>query len=112
MTMQITDNRIRKNITDKTPRGNLISENSILLTDETIHYHGKIDWDVAKRILKVIYEEGNVKRTNLAMKAGLNYTSCMRYIVWLAEVKWIDLQNDNQIKLTSSGIQMCLCLVN
>lgn len=70
-------------------------------------YHGKIDWNVAKRFLKAIYEEGEIKKTKLAMRSGVNYGTCIRYIKWMEELGWIAIKdNDLQIKISEPGIQM------
>jgi hypothetical protein len=42
-----------------------------------------------------------VRRTKLAMKAGINYTACNRYVAWLAKVNWVSVQ-DGEIGLTKA----------
>lgn len=69
-------------------------------------YHGKIDWDVAKRFLQAIYETGTINKTNLAMKAGVNYGACSRYVRWMEEVGWIVHAEGSRIKLSNLGRQM------
>lgn len=66
-------------------------------------YHGKIDWDVAKRFLEVIRDSSKIKRTSLAMKAGVNYGACMRYVSWFSEIGWIVVDFDNEIRLSDAG---------
>jgi predicted transcriptional regulator len=71
-------------------------------------YHGKIDWDVARRFLCVLYVKGRMKRTNLAMNTGINYDSCTRYISWMKEIGWIEEEKaSNQISLTNIGAFTC-----
>jgi predicted transcriptional regulator len=69
-------------------------------------YHGKIDWDVAKRFLHAIYESGRINKTNLAMKAGVNYGACGRYVKWMEEVNWIVHVEGSRIKLSDAGLLM------
>ena len=70
-------------------------------------HHRRIDWDVARRLLKIVYLDGKIKRTNLAMRVGINYTACTRYVAWMLEINWISLSEDNQVRLTESGLQIC-----
>ena len=53
-------------------------------------YSGRFDWEVAQRILEVIYRERGGARTNLAMKARVNYNTFLRYLRWMENVGWID----------------------
>ena len=70
-------------------------------------HHDKIDWDVAKRFLKVIYLEGPILRTNLAMKTGMNYTGCLKYISWMDEIGWVEVRaGQNDVSLSERGIEV------
>jgi CheY-like chemotaxis protein/predicted transcriptional regulator len=55
---------------------------------------GSFSFDVAKRILDVLGEYGNMKKTNLATKTGLNYNVCLRYIRMLKLLGWLKLDGD------------------
>jgi len=72
-----------------------------------------MSWQVVERILQVFYEHGSLKKSQITMKSGLKYNTCMRYLKWLNEkMEFIqfELNNDNQIKsihLTSQGIFFC-----
>ena len=86
------------------------------LDDETIvksvafiqSYHGKIDWDVAKRMLQAIYRESPIRRTSLSMKSGLNYGAGKRYLAWMEELGWIVISKFQQrVRLTELGMKMC-----
>ena len=68
--------------------------------------HCRIDWDVAKRFLEVLYHEGMVRRTRLAMRAGTNYTACNKYVAWMEEINWVSMQA-GEIRLTEAGVQIC-----
>ena len=70
-------------------------------------HHSKIDWNVAKRFLKIVYMDGDIKRTNLAMRVGINYTACTKYVAWMTEINWIGLSQDNRVRLTEPGLQLC-----
>lgn len=70
-------------------------------------FHGKIDWDVAKRLLGALYSEGSLRKTNLAMKAGINYSACSRYVAWMAEISWVRIEESNRVTLEQSGLQVC-----
>lgn len=89
-------------------------EHSVLVSDpiSQIMYHGKIDWDVAKRLLAVIYSEEPVRPTRLAMRAGMNYDACKRYIIWMMEIDWVQADgiSSNIISLTEFGFHTCACL--
>jgi CheY-like chemotaxis protein/predicted transcriptional regulator len=62
---------------------------------------GSFSFDVAKRILDVLHENGKLKRTNLATKTGLNYDTCLRYSRMLAFLGWLDVKDD--ITITELG---------
>jgi CheY-like chemotaxis protein/predicted transcriptional regulator len=66
---------------------------------------GSFSFDVAKRILDVLGEYGNMKRTNLATKTGLNYNVCLRYIRMLKLLGWLKLDGD--IFITELGRHVC-----
>lgn len=73
-----------------------------------------INWPVVERILLAFYENGSLKKSQITLKSGLKYNTCMRYLKWLNEklefVKF-ELSNDHtQIKsihLTLQGISFC-----
>ncbi|AJW70332.1 hypothetical protein [Nitrosopumilus adriaticus] len=73
-----------------------------------------VSWQVVERILLIFYEQGSLKKSQIAMKSGLKYTTCMRYLKWLNEkMDFIafELSSDNRqiqsIQLTSQGISFC-----
>jgi predicted transcriptional regulator len=70
-------------------------------------YHRKIDWEVAKRFLHIIYLYGPLKKTRLAMKTGVNSSSCARYITWFMEIDWVSMTNSDEFKLTEAGVAVC-----
>ncbi|AFU59870.1 hypothetical protein Ngar_c29520 [Candidatus Nitrososphaera gargensis Ga9.2] len=67
-------------------------------------YHGNIDWDVAKRLLHMIYLHGPIKKTRLAMKTAVNSSTCTRYVTWLIEIGWVATNNFDEFSLTEAGL--------
>ena len=60
--------------------------------------------DVITRILSILSEEGNMKRTVLAGKARLNYSALVRYLKLLKTLRWIDsTESDTLIQITNIG---------
>lgn len=83
---------------------------TITSTAITEPYHGRIDWDVAKRFLQILHQGGAMKKTKLAMKAGVNNGTCTKYIAWMLEVRWvriIEVADGDEIALTEAGLQVC-----
>lgn len=62
---------------------------------------------VIKRILDVLGSVGEIKKTNLAGRTGLNYPNCIRYLELLKLLGWVRTStgSGNQISLTELGIQ-------
>ena len=58
---------------------------------------GSFSFDVARRLLKVLDENSDVKKTNLATSAGLNYNVCIRYIDMLGVLQWVEVNPDVNI---------------
>lgn len=61
--------------------------------------------DVITRILSILSDEGNMKRTVLAGKARLNYTALIRYLKFLKTLRWVDFSADSGslISITTIG---------
>ena len=73
-----------------------------------------IRWSVVERILLAFYEHGSLKKSQIALKSGLKYNSCMSYLKWLnekMEFVTFELEDANQqitsIRLTPQGISFC-----
>lgn len=72
-------------------------------------YAAKISINVIVRIFDVLYEDGKIKRTNLAGKAGLSYDKCVKYVNLMLLFKWIRFSDDDdgyQLSLTDAGINI------
>lgn len=72
-------------------------------------YHGRIDWDVAKRFLLILHDNGPIKKTTLAMKTGVNNGTCTKYIEWMLEIRWISISQD-KIALAKAGFEVHACM--
>ncbi|MGI0060342.1 MAG: hypothetical protein ACREBJ_11315 [Nitrosotalea sp.] len=66
--------------------------------DEMLTGHKKelkrIDWDIVKRVIMLLYHDAKIKRTNLAMKANMSYTKCILYLEWLEMIDLIRIEMD------------------
>ncbi|AFU58108.1 hypothetical protein Ngar_c11680 [Candidatus Nitrososphaera gargensis Ga9.2] len=82
--------------------GETTLKESLISRDD--NYHRKIDWNVAKRFLNIIYLHGPIRKTRLAMKTGVNSTTCTKYVTWLIEVDWIDVNDCDEFRLTQAGL--------
>lgn len=63
----------------------------------------RIDWDIVKRILEILYHDGKSKKTKIAMKCNLNHEQVTMYLAWIdmfdfikkdadeGKSEWIDL---------------------
>jgi predicted transcriptional regulator len=67
----------------------------------------RIDWNIAKRIITVLYGERELKRTQIALKCNLSYANCLLYLEWLDFLglieKKIDHDNSELTGLTENG---------
>lgn len=70
----------------------------------------RINWDIAKRLVILLYYDSKVKRTNIAMKCKLSYDNCLLYLNWLEMMdlikKEIDRDGFELISLTNSGVNL------
>jgi CheY-like chemotaxis protein/predicted transcriptional regulator len=62
---------------------------------------GSFSFDVAKRMLDILIQNGRKKKTNLASKAGLNYNVCLRYILMLSSLGWVKV--NSEVSITEKG---------
>lgn len=63
---------------------------------------GSFSFDVVKRILDALIESGSINKTNLALKTGLNYNSCLRYVNLLKQMGWIETVS-GEVAITQLG---------
>ncbi|HEY6949667.1 MAG TPA: winged helix-turn-helix domain-containing protein, partial [Nitrososphaeraceae archaeon] len=71
---------------------------------------GSFSFDVTKRLLCTLYNEGSLKKTALATKTRLNYNVCLRYIKMLNVLGWVDVSSD--VTITESGRNVMKRLLN
>lgn len=71
---------------------------------------GSFSFDVTKRILSTLFNEGSVKKTVLATKTRLNYNVCLRYIKMLKVLGWLDVSTE--VSITETGRNVMKRLLN
>ena len=54
----------------------------------------RIDWNIIKRILKYLHNDGKEKKTNIAMKCNMSYDNCVVYLNWLEIMDLIKRETD------------------
>ena len=57
---------------------------------------GSFSSKVIKRFLNALHENGKLKKTTLAGKAGINYGMCVKYATFLAKIGWIEIRLDKE----------------
>ncbi len=68
-----------------------------------------VNLKTVKKILEVLAKDGRIKRTQLSVKAGMNYDRCMRYINILKLIKLVEIvleNNCNYVIITQTGIEI------
>jgi CheY-like chemotaxis protein/predicted transcriptional regulator len=71
---------------------------------------GSFSFDVTKRILCTLFNDGSLKKTALATKTRLNYNVCLRYIQMLKVLGWINVSSE--ISITETGRNVMKRLLN
>ena len=71
---------------------------------------GSFSFDVTKRILCTLFNDGSLKKTTLATKTRLNYNVCLRYIQMLKVLGWINVSSE--ISITETGRNVMKRLLN
>lgn len=71
---------------------------------------GSFSFDVTKRILCALYNDGKIKKTTLATRTRLNYNVCLRYINMLRVLGWVDLSSE--VSITETGRNVMNRLLN
>jgi len=71
---------------------------------------GSFSFDVTKRILSTLFNDGSLKKTTLATKTRLNYNVCLRYIQMLKVLGWINVSSE--ISITETGRNVMKRLLN
>jgi predicted transcriptional regulator len=66
----------------------------------------RLNREVIRRIREILYDEGRVKRTRLALKANIQYNRLLKYVRWLESIGAIQLISDGKytdILMTEKG---------
>src|SRR6185436_15815162 len=71
---------------------------------------GSFSFDVTKRILRTLFNDGSIKKTSLATKTRLNYNVCLRYIQMLKVLGWLEVSSE--ISITETGRNVMNRLLN
>ena len=69
----------------------------------------RIDWGVVKRLVKFLYYNSGIKKTNIALKCNLAYNKCVLYLDWLETIDLIqraDHDGYETIRLTERGTDL------
>ncbi|MCJ7632163.1 hypothetical protein MUP77_07180 [Candidatus Bathyarchaeota archaeon] len=65
----------------------------------------KPDLYVIARIIKTLKEKNRMNRTALATSTGLAYDKLVVYLVWMSERKFVEINEDGNVKLTKAGAE-------
>ena len=71
---------------------------------------GSFSFDVTKRILCTLFNDGSIKKTSLATKTRLNYNACLRYIQMLKVLGWLEVSSE--VSITETGRNVMNRLLN
>lgn len=71
------------------------------MKSETQRY--KPDLYVIARIIKVLKEKGHLHKTALATCTGLSYDKLVKYLAWLSEKGFIEINKEEFVVLTKQG---------
>ena len=71
---------------------------------------GSFSFDVTKRILCTLFNDGSIKKTSLATRTRLNYNVCIRYIQMLKVLGWLEVSSE--VSITETGRNVMNRLLN
>lgn len=71
---------------------------------------GSFSFDVTKRILCTLFNDGSIKKTSLATKTRLNYNVCIRYLQMLKVLGWLEVSSE--VSITETGRNVMNRLLN
>ncbi|MCW4015615.1 MAG: hypothetical protein NWF06_04525 [Candidatus Bathyarchaeota archaeon] len=63
----------------------------------------KPDLYVIARIIKVLKDKRKLNRTALATSTGLAYDKLVNYLGWMSERKFVEIDDNGDVKLTKAG---------
>ena len=65
----------------------------------------KPDLYVIARIIKALKEKNKMNKTALATSTGLAYDKLVKYLAWMSERKFIEIDENGLVILTKSGAE-------
>lgn len=76
----------------------------------------RIDWNIAVRLLTVLYESGKIKKTTISRDSKMSYNRCIQYLDWFELLGFIKKEVDEErfeiFYLTDLGITFCRTKLN
>ena len=63
------------------------------------------DLYVLARVIKVLKEKNRLNRTNLATYTGLSYDRLMKYLMWMSDKGFVQLDSNGDVSLTKRGAE-------
>ncbi|WGM89248.1 MAG: winged helix-turn-helix domain-containing protein [Candidatus Bathyarchaeum tardum] len=72
----------------------------------------KPDLYVLARIIKVLKEQKKLNRTTLATHTGLSYDRFVKYLKWMTNKGFVEVDSDGEVFLTKLGVETYDRLVN
>lgn len=54
----------------------------------------RISWNIVKKLLKLLYYNGRMKKTHIATKCNLSYDKCRLYLDWMDMMDLIKRETD------------------
>lgn len=70
----------------------------------------RIEWSIVRRITTILNGSTGMKKTHIAMKAGLSYDKCALYLGWMEVLELIIRTNDEEgfqlISLSERGASL------
>lgn len=63
----------------------------------------KLDLYVIARIIKALKEKNKMNKTALATSTGLAYDKLVKYLVWMSEKGFVEVDHDGAVVLTKAG---------
>lgn len=62
----------------------------------------RINWCIVKKLLKLLYYNGGMKKTHIATKCNLSYDKCRMYLNWMDIMDLIKREtDDNKFEIIS-----------
>lgn len=76
----------------------------MLSKNEKIKELKRIDPSIIKNIVKLIHENGSMKKTPLMERTNINYSRLTSYLKWLELIDFVSITDQN-VTLTENGLK-------